>query len=60
MGVAALPLDARDGTALVRAADQALYRAKDRGRDRIETAAGPRVVDLEAVDRRRRDASLGR
>jgi diguanylate cyclase (GGDEF)-like protein len=37
-GVAALPDDAADAGALVRAADRALYRAKSDGRDRVVAA----------------------
>lgn len=38
LGVAVLPLHARDAGRLVRAADQALYAAKRAGRDRVEVA----------------------
>jgi diguanylate cyclase (GGDEF)-like protein len=37
-GVATFPDDASDDASLVRAADQRLYRAKERGRNRIEPA----------------------
>lgn len=36
IGVAAFPRDGRDWQAVLQRADQALYRAKERGRDRVE------------------------
>ena len=39
-GVATFPDHAQDAASLVRAADAALYRAKDGGRDRSEVSAG--------------------
>jgi diguanylate cyclase (GGDEF)-like protein len=41
IGVAALPDHAIDGEQLQRAADRALYLAKNNGRDRVEVASGP-------------------
>jgi diguanylate cyclase (GGDEF)-like protein len=38
LGVAAFPEAGIDAESLLRAADRALYRAKDRGRDRVEVA----------------------
>ena len=41
MGVAAFPEHGSSGEAVLRAADQALYLAKARGRDRVEVAESP-------------------
>jgi diguanylate cyclase (GGDEF)-like protein len=38
VGVASLPEDGDDPTALIEAADRAMFRAKARGKDAIETA----------------------
>jgi diguanylate cyclase (GGDEF)-like protein len=42
MGIATLPADAREGRELVRQADQALYRAKARGKNRVQLHAQSR------------------
>lgn len=43
IGIAAFPKHASDGETLVKAADDALYRAKGEGRDRIVAALAPGV-----------------
>jgi len=47
-GVAEFPADAQDLDTLIRAADQALYRAKERGRARVELAEAPASPVLQA------------
>lgn len=42
-GVSVFPADGMTGEELLRAADQALYRAKTEGRNRVKAAAGQRV-----------------
>jgi diguanylate cyclase (GGDEF)-like protein len=49
VGVAVLPHDGGDSISLFRAADRALYATKNRGRNRVETAAdGADPVDAAA------------
>lgn len=46
IGVATYPDDAKDGVSLVRAADQALYLAKQMGRNRVERASSRNAHSL--------------
>jgi diguanylate cyclase (GGDEF)-like protein len=57
IGIAVLPDDAGDAETLERAADRALYTAKNNGRDRIETAetsrppsSGSRAAPIPSID----------
>ena len=49
-GVAVFPDHGEDRSALIQAADRALYRAKARGRDRALVARGPAALDAAAPD----------
>ena len=51
-GVATLPDDAGESALLVRAADRALYLAKARGRNRVETLAAEELANRSAPDPR--------
>jgi diguanylate cyclase (GGDEF)-like protein len=44
IGVAVYPADGADAKAVLRAADEALYRAKMNGRDRVELGGGDRIA----------------
>ena len=48
-GVAAIPRNAGDADGLIRAADQALYAAKDAGRDQVVAANGEDFARRESV-----------
>jgi diguanylate cyclase (GGDEF)-like protein len=48
LGIATYPDDSTDGDHLMRTADRALYVAKQRGRDRVETASKGERADLPA------------
>jgi len=46
LGVAVFPEDAEDAESLVRSADEAMYRAKQKGRDRVVVArTGPSGIE---------------
>ncbi|HZN13142.1 MAG TPA: GGDEF domain-containing protein [Acidimicrobiales bacterium] len=49
MGLATLPVHADGAAALERAADRALYVAKEHGRDRVEIATAPGSTDIAPV-----------
>jgi diguanylate cyclase (GGDEF)-like protein len=51
LGVAAIPEDALEPTLLLRAADRALYLAKAKGRNRVETAASDESEPLTLAPR---------
>jgi diguanylate cyclase (GGDEF)-like protein len=59
-GVATYPAHAGDADTLVRAADEALYRSKNAGRDRTTQSAGvPPEAQVDALLRRAVSARLG-
>ena len=50
-GIATYPDDGQDAETLARVADRALYSAKNRGRDRIETLGSSSASAQDRVDR---------
>lgn len=50
IGIASAPQQAHDRITLLRLADQALYRAKEAGRNRVVFAAGGQGISFPAVD----------
>jgi two-component system cell cycle response regulator len=52
LGVATYPEDGADAATLLASADEALYRAKRGGRDRVASSQGAAIVDVPAPSRR--------
>jgi diguanylate cyclase (GGDEF)-like protein/PAS domain S-box-containing protein len=59
LGISVYPGDGRDGRALLRNADRAMYRAKEGGRDNLQlykAALSPAALERLALERQLRDA----